>query len=328
MASRGVGVPGAAMGMKLKLDDEPGRLAALGRYDILDTAAEDEFDQIVQLVQQVFGMPMAAVTLVDADRQWFKARRGLGVAETPREIAFCHHTIAAADGLAVEDAATDPRFADSPLVTGDPNIRSYLGAPLRTPDGYQVGALCIIGNESRRFSLADREILQRFSDVVVSHLELRQMASSDSLTGLMTRRAFDQAMYDALARGAGAGVLLVDLDHFKQVNDRHGHAVGDEVLRAAAATIAVVGSFGAIGRLGGEEFGVLLPADGDAPVVAEGVRRAIAAMAVPGHPAMQVTVSIGLSVAIAGDTTDSWLKRADDALYAAKRAGRDRVCAG
>lgn len=319
---------GATMGMKLKLDDEHGRLAALGRYDILDTAIEEEFEQIVQLVQQVFGMPMAAVTLVDADRQWFKARRGLGVAETPRSMAFCHHTIAAADGLAVEDAANDPRFADSPLVVGDPNIRSYLGAPLRTPDGYQVGALCIIGKESRRFSITDREILQRFSDVVVSQMELRQMASTDSLTGLLTRRAFDQAMFDALARGTSSAVLLIDIDHFKQINDRLGHAVGDEVLRAVTATIEAAGPFGAVGRVGGEEFGVLLPGGDGAPAIAEAVRQAVAAMAVPGQPGLAVTVSIGLSMAGAGETTECWMKRADDALYAAKRGGRDRVCAG
>ena len=119
----------------LKLDNEPGRLSALNRYSMLDSGSEGGFDQILELVQRVFAMPMAAVTLVDSERQWFRSRRGFAATETPRSIAFCHHTIAAADGLAVEDALLDPRVAQTPLVQGEPHIRSYLGAPLRTPDG-------------------------------------------------------------------------------------------------------------------------------------------------------------------------------------------------
>lgn len=324
------------MPMALKLDDEAGRLAALNRYDILDTATEDEFEQIIQLVQRVFAMPMAAVTLVDGDRQWFKARRGIGPAETPRSIAFCHHTIAAADGLAVEDTAVDTRFATSPLVTGDPNIRSYLGVPLRTPDGYQVGALCILGNEARRFSLEDREILRRFSEVVMSQMELRQLASRDSLTGTLTRRAFDQEAFEALAlirkKAIDAAVLMIDLDHFKATNDIHGHAVGDDVLKAVSATIeALVGPYAALGRLGGEEFGVLIqPADrAGILAIAEDLRCAIAAMTMPAQPDIRVTASIGIGLA-APDmaSVEDWMKIADDALYAAKRDGRNLVRIG
>ncbi len=141
---------------------------------------------------------MAAVTLIDADRQWFKARRGLGVPKRRAAMAFCHYTIAAADGLAVEDAEADPRFAGTPLVTGDPHIRSYLGAPLRTPDGYQVGALCVISDKVRRFPPSIARSCGVFPQVVVSQMELRQLASRDSLTGALTRRAFDQAVFDAL----------------------------------------------------------------------------------------------------------------------------------
>jgi diguanylate cyclase (GGDEF)-like protein len=319
--------------MTLKLDDEAGRLAALARYEILDTGAEDEFEQIVELVQRVFAMPMAAVTLIDADRQWFKARRGLGVAETPRNIAFCHHTIAAAEGLAVEDAALDPRFAASPLVMGDPRIRSYLGAPLRTPDGYHVGALCIISDEVRQFSTDDREILRRFSEVVVSHMEMRQLASEDSLTGTSTRRAFDQEVFAAVAdyrkRGEGAAIAMVDLDHFKQINDVHGHACGDAVLKAVAAALRLaMGPHDFLGRLGGEEFGVLLRS-GDrahAAATAETLRAAISAIVLQDLPALRITASVGLALLVPGiETVEAWTGRADEALYAAKAAGRDRV---
>jgi diguanylate cyclase (GGDEF)-like protein len=319
---------GTDLSIRVTLDDEAGRLAALARYEIIDTAAEHEFEQIVQLVQQVFETPMAAVTLIDADRQWFKARRGIGAAQTPRSQAFCHYTIADADGLAVEDAEADPRFADSPLVTGDRHIRSYLGAPLRTPDGYQIGALCVISDKVRRFSATNREILRRFSQVVVSQMELRQLASLDSLTGLLTRWAFDQAVFDALAGPRRpAAIALFDIDHFKQINDQHGHCQGDTVLAAIAEVLRdALPPGAAIGRLGGEEFGVLLPGhDLDAAVtVAEHMRAAIAAVRMPGLPV--ATVSAGMAMlAPAMATASDWLQAADAALYAAKAQGRDRL---
>lgn len=318
------------------LDDEAGRLAALARYDIIDTGVEDEFEQIVQLVQRVFGTPIAAVTLIDSDRQWFKARRGLAVAETPRQSSLCHHTIASADGLAVEDALADPRFAATALVTGDPHIRSYLGAPLRTPDGYQIGALCVISDQTRQFTSADREIIRRFSDIVVSQMELRLIASEDSLTGMMTRRAFNQAAVDAIngerRSGTAAVMAVFDIDHFKQINDRHGHASGDIVLAAVAESLrsaiaeAAPGTAGAAGRLGGEEFGVLLfPSHPEGAIaLAQALRAAVAATCVPGLPG--VTVSVGLAPLHAGiETVQSWLMAADVALYAAKAQGRNRV---
>lgn len=319
----------------LKLDDEPGRLSALGRYDLLDSGNEEGFEQILQLVQRVFAMPMAAVTLVDAERQWFKARRGLAAPETPRSIAFCHHTIAAADGLAVEDALLDPRFAETPLVQGEPHIRSYLGAPLRTPDGYQVGALCVIGNDRRQFTREDRDILQRFSEVVVSHMELRQLASCDGLTGVLSRRAFDQAVFEAVEtqrRGAanrhGQALAIIDIDHFKRINDTHGHAFGDTVLVAVAKALeTTVGAEAIVGRLGGEEFGVLLDAEdcATAATCAEVLRGAVAAIRIADHD-LSVTCSIGVALLTpALATPDGWMHVADMALYAAKRDGRNRV---
>jgi diguanylate cyclase (GGDEF)-like protein len=319
------------MSTRVILDDEAGRLAALGRYDIIDTGIEDEFEQIIQLVQRVFGAPMAAVTLIDAERQWFKARRGLGAIETPRSHSFCHHTIAAADGLAVEDALADQRFAGTPLVVGDPHIRSYLGAPLRTPDGYQVGALCVIGDKVRQFTPEDREIMRRFSEIVVSQMELRMLASHDSLTGTLTRRAFDQRVFDALAvhrrSGAPIALALLDIDHFKQINDRFGHPQGDAVLAEIGAALGnSLPPEASIGRLGGEEFGVLLPGfDSDAALaMAEALRAAVAAVRVPGLPA--ISVSLGLARLSSGiETLGQWLQAADAALYAAKAQGRDRL---
>ena len=124
-----------------KFEDEAGRLLALRRYGVLDTAREKNFDVITSLVREVLGVPICAISLIDESRQWFKAIVGLNADGTAREFAFCDHTIRSPGCFVVEDAGADPRFAANPLVTGYPKIRSYAGAPLLTPDGYNGGAL-------------------------------------------------------------------------------------------------------------------------------------------------------------------------------------------
>ncbi|MDY7523157.1 GAF domain-containing protein [Sphingomonas sp. 10B4] len=162
---------------------------------MLDTAVEEPFEKIVTLVRTVLAVPMATVTLVDRDRQWFKAKRGLEATETPRSISFCTHTIAQREPLIVEDARSDQRFADSPLVNGPPYIRSYAGIPLRTPEGYNVGALCAMDTRRRGFSPADIAILGNFANIVCDELELRLIARVDYLTGALTRRGFLESVW-------------------------------------------------------------------------------------------------------------------------------------
>jgi diguanylate cyclase (GGDEF)-like protein len=317
-----------------KLDDEAGRLAALGRYEILDTGREEAFEQIVQLVQRVFGVPIATVTLVDADRLWIKAHVGFAATELPRDKSFCNHVIANSDGLAVEDAAHDPRFADMPQVAEFPKLRSYLGAPLRTPDGYHIGVVCIVSDTPRLFSNQDRDIMRRFADFVMTHIELRQLANHDSLTGVMTRRAFDRKALDVIRiyslDAKPHALALLDIDHFKRINDAHGHACGDAMLKAVADSLRlVVGPQAFIGRLGGEEFGVLLPNANPAKLQAEGeaLREAVATAVVKGLPT--ITASVGVAALLpAFVTMDSWLRVADRALYAAKAGGRNQVVVG
>ncbi|MBL0930139.1 MAG: GAF domain-containing protein [Alphaproteobacteria bacterium] len=125
-------------------DDEPRRLAALRRLNVLDTAPERVFDDLVLVAKALFGVPIALISLIDADRQWFKANIGLPASETPRNVSFCGHAIVRDDALVVPDATEDPRFHDNPLVTGGPNIRFYAGMPLRLPDGFTIGTLCVI----------------------------------------------------------------------------------------------------------------------------------------------------------------------------------------
>lgn len=312
-----------------KLADDAGRLAALHRYEILDTEPEREFDEIIRLVKGIFGVPIAAVSFIAEDRQWFKAEAGLGVAGTPREVAFCDTTIRSAGAFAVENAPRDPLFAANPLVTGEPHIRCYLGVPLTTPDGYNVGSLCVIGTEPRHFTDEEAELLASFGRLVVSQLELRALARRDGLTGALSRRAFEEAMRAAIRSAVRPlSLLFFDIDHFKVVNDRWGHPAGDIVIRAVAGAIAGrLGPGDRLGRLGGEEFALLSPANGpDAAARAERIREAVAALAIPDIGSHPVTVSCGIAPwTEARGGPSGWMAAADVGLYAAKRGGRNRV---
>jgi GAF domain-containing protein len=124
-------------------NNERERLAALRSYEVLDTACENAFDSLAKVAAQITGCPLAAVSLVDANRQWFKGRYGLKISETPRDHAFCAHAILSQEPLIVPDATRDPRFADSPLVTKDPGIQFYAGIPLVNQEGFALGALCV-----------------------------------------------------------------------------------------------------------------------------------------------------------------------------------------
>lgn len=309
-------------------EDEFGRQCALDRLHVLDTPREAQFEKITKLVVTVFNVPIAAVTLIDRDRQWFKSVQGLEPVDTKREVAFCDHTIRKTQCMNVPDATLDPRFADNPLVTGEPYIRSYLGAPIITPDGYAIGALCAIDYKPRNFSPEQEKMLASFADLVMNELELRQIASVDVLTGLSTRRALLQQIEAAMGQQRDAALLFLDLDHFKSINDRFGHAVGDIVLcKVAAVLLDSCAETGVAGRLGGEELALVLP-DCDektARVVAETVRRKIASLEVAGHPDLIITTSIGIAMRHASHDGHAWMEMADAALYEAKHHGRNCV---
>ncbi|GAB3018597.1 hybrid sensor histidine kinase/response regulator [Bowmanella dokdonensis] len=154
--------------------DENARLRALYDYQILDTEAEKSFDDLTRLASYLCQTPIALISLIDPERQWFKARVGLEVSETPRDLAFCAHAIHGRDVMEVQNALQDPRFADNPLVTGPPNIRFYAGAPLLTPDGHAVGTLCVISDKPHRLSDEQRQGLHVLARSVISQLELRK----------------------------------------------------------------------------------------------------------------------------------------------------------
>ena len=157
------------------LSREEDRLAALQRYELLDTPEEPAFDQITRMAAKLLNVPIALISLVDRDRQWFKSRVGLPVRETPREQAFCAHALQSESLLVVGDARQDHRFAANPLVTGDPHIRFYAGAPLRTADGLTLGTICVIDDQPRHaLSPEEEETLRDLSAMVMAHIEARR----------------------------------------------------------------------------------------------------------------------------------------------------------
>jgi diguanylate cyclase (GGDEF)-like protein/PAS domain S-box-containing protein len=496
----------------LSCDSETERLDALRSLNLLDTEPSEAFDAVTRLISHGLRFPIVLVSLLDAERQWFKSRVGLHFRETPRHIAFCAHAVAHRRPLIVPDARRDSRFAANPLVVGVPRIRAYLGIPLYTRDKHAIGALCGIDTVSREFDAAEiaamtdyarvieefihgRELAAKTEDVLqyamererlfretfeqaavgIAHISLRgamlrinqrlcdmlgyqhaelldltfldishpddiagsvrefkrsiagetdsvcleqrlrrkdqqyswvylsialkrtaagqpdyaivviedisarkraeaelllardsltnQVATqtqklesinealleanaklaadnaTDFLTGLPNRRVFTRRIEEAAAAyaryGTPYGLVLLDLDDFKQVNDFHGHDSGDEVLRAFGRILLgeVRNRIDVAARLGGEEFAILCFGNLDAQALrecAERIRARVNREVVnTPHGDVRFTASFGLALSRTDDTEwKSVYGRADAALYEAKANGKDRVAFG
>ena len=314
--------------------NESERLEKLATYNILDTLPEESFERVTRLAAKLIGTPIVLISLVDRDRQWFKSRVGLDAQETPRDLAFCAHTILGSDVMVVADATQDERFADNPLVTGQPNIRFYAGAPLKTPEGLNMGTLCAIDRVARTLTEEEIQVLRDLSRIVMQELELRRMASFDVLTDLPNRRYFD----DYLARehrraqrqGSSYVVILADIDHFKAINDTYGHNIGDRVLQRFAYIVRQeLRESDIVARYGGEEFVFLLPDTHErgGQKVAEHLRRMIESFPMATEKGeIAVTASFGVTECVPkSQSSAEALANADKALYAAKSDGRNRV---
>ncbi len=189
-------------------ENETERLAALRRYEILDTAPEQAYDDIVKVAAYVCGTPTALISLVDQDRQWFKARVGLAASETPRDQSFCAHAIVNNRTLIVEDATLDKRFEKNPLVTAKNGIRFYAGAPLVTMEGQGLGSLCVIDSAARTIDEKQRETLEALARLVVANMELRRVSSELSVQ---------------LANVKHLGGLLPICGHCKNIRNDRGY---------------------------------------------------------------------------------------------------------
>ena len=155
-------------------NDETARVAALRRYRILDTEPEQQFDDLTLLASQVCGTPIALISLVDECRQWFKSRVGTTVGETSRSVSFCAYALGRPDLLIIPDARDDERFRDNPMVTGEPNVRFYAGAPLTSREGFTLGTLCVIDSVPRTLTDGQAAALQALRRQVEGQLELRR----------------------------------------------------------------------------------------------------------------------------------------------------------
>ncbi len=345
---------------------EQERLRELELLTIMDSLPERSYDGFAKLAGIICDTPIALITLLDGSRQWFKANVGLDATETPRDQAFCAYAILdPGTVMVVKDATDDERFVNNPLVTGDPSIRFYAGAPLVTASGLALGSLCVIDREPRELSARQLEALEIIASEVSMTLQLRrtvldlertvldqdaevnrlveyqtelqrvesdqrQMASTVPVSGLANRRALDTRLSEEVARAVRyevpLSVLMIDLDGLKDHNDAFGHVAGDEAIRHAADVLSAgLRPHDFMGRYGGDEFTVLLP---NTSLVGAGVlaERLRRELSLTAWRGRELTVSIGYAVRGEGIATpEDLVTAADAALYRAKQAGRNCV---
>ncbi len=242
--------------------DESGRIATLHALRLLDTEPEQRYDRLTRIARSMFSVPISVVSLVDMNRQWFKSNSGMPARETPRDVAFCAHAILKDEVLCVEDALQDERFFDNPLVTSEPKIRFFAGCPLRV-GSYRMGTFCIMDHKPRKFSVEELKLLKDLAALAEQNLVTEYLALTDVLTRLANRRGFEVFSRQVLAvcrrMNKPATLVYFDLNGFKSINDRFGHAEGDRALRAFAGGLeSVFRESDTIARLGGDEFVVLL----------------------------------------------------------------------
>ncbi|QEY31294.1 sensor domain-containing diguanylate cyclase [Synechococcus sp. RSCCF101] len=327
--------------------NEAERLNALRRLCVLDTPLEERYERITRMVCQALRVPISAISMVDASRQWFKSIQGLDAAETPREVAFCSHAIKKPEPMVVADAQRDHRFRANPLVTGPPNIRSYAAVPLALERDLRVGTLCAIDRVPRAFSSTEQAILKDLGEVVLSELrslaltevnaqlatdldEARRQALIDPLTRIWNRAGIELALqraWDEARRHQDVlSIVMVDCDGFKQINDLHGHPCGDAVLRTITRTLLrELRRMDVLGRWGGDEFLIVLPRSAlhETERIMARMQNAICGQSIDGSAGpIHCSVTMGAVTMVPGDddSLSEALRQADDTLIRLKHA--------
>jgi diguanylate cyclase (GGDEF)-like protein len=330
-------------------ENEEARLAALRDYRILDTPAEQEYDDITFLAAQICGTPMASIALIDEDRSWSKSQIGIDIPNAPREHAFCAHAIlnSSPEPMVVPDARLDERFSDNPYVTAEPFIRFYAGATLFTRENLALGTLCVIDREPRELSSRQIEGLQALARQVSLRLDLRRtslqlkqaneeleaLSLRDDLTGLYNRRGFflhaeqQLTLFRARKVGKGLWLMVADMDGLKQINDVHGHLEGSACIKQAGDILRrTFRNSDVIARPAGDEFLVL--AINALDDVAEKIPARLTANLEKYNAASGKSYKLDMSyglVPIGHDdaaTLPEIIKLADEAMYEHKRRKR------
>ena len=329
-------------------ENEAERLKALADYNILDTLPKQVFDDLTALAAYICKTPIALISLVNADRQWFKSNAGLKARKTPRDWAFCSHAILQPeDILVVPNTIKDDRFANNPLVKGNPRIRFYAGAPLVTPNGFPVGTLCVIDTVPRvlsyqqldalrcltRQAIAQMELIQEVHNRKQAEMEVKQLSLTDELTGLHNRRGFfllaEQQLKIAHRMKVLCWVIFIDLDGLKQINDTLGHDMGDALIVDAAQLLKQ--SFrnsDIVARLGGDEFIVFISSYfKDADSIQARLQANIANFNQQQNRSYQISMSMGIErySAESNMSLEELIARSDELMYAQKCLKRQSI---
>ena len=316
--------------------DEARRLTALHATRLLHTAPEDAFDRITRLASRLLKMPIALVSLVDKEDQWFKSRRGIDIDGTRREISFCGHAILDNEPLIVPDATQDPRFADNPMVVNPPHVRFYAGVQLYSIDRMPLGTLCVMDRVPRTLAREELDVLRDLARMTEQLIHFRQLATAaqslhshvhvdvdganpdlaaaagqvefllthDVLTGLANRQVLAQTIAQNLDKWKADGlhtlVATVNVDKFKRLNELLGHHAGDKALVAITWSLQnLLRPQDMLARTGSDEFVVLLPGLGDDSVARDRLRQLLQAVTrefPAAGGAVPLTCSIGYAI--------------------------------
>lgn len=335
-------------------ENEEERLQFLHGINMLDTPIEERFERITRLVCKVLDVPIAAISLVDRTRQYFKSIQGLDVSEAPRSVSFCAHAILGNGALVIDDATKDERFDDNPFVRGDPNIRFYAGYPIHLGKDIKVGTLCAIDYNPRHIEKDKLDMLKDLAKIVETEFAVEALSQAscqlvtelgeakrssliDPLSKVWNRKGIETLLEKewefCKRKSLPLSVVFLDIDDFKNVNDTHGHNAGDETIRKAArAIVSSVRNCDSVGRWGGDEFIAVLPTCSatDLKRVVESIDSAVNFRSVDERYNLlrksPYTMSIGAACIVPSASNDlaSLIKKADEAMYKAKNAGKGR----